>query len=284
MHFQFSHNREVVQPATTGAKLRIMIRNLRGKLRYIFYLLSSYQEGLLILLKIIFSKPITQLRLKNGLIIKGRKRSLLLEIVDEIFFQKVYTPGFLGIHRGDVVIDIGANIGVFSLYAAKEGAGKIYAIEPLPENIRAIKQNFHTNNITDVDVSRVAISDKTGEARFYLDGFDPHGLLFDRNAKRKLKKYIRVPTETLEHFLISRNIKRVDFLKVDCEGSEGKILASTPASVWKNIQRVALEFHDGISQLSHNDLIQKFKEMGYKTALAGNGPLLGYIYAWRTRR
>jgi len=255
-----------------------MALNLSGKYRYISHILSYYPSGLKILIKQrLLGKPITSVKLRNGLVILGRKTSLLVDVIDEIFFRKGYTPKFLPIESGDVVVDIGANVGVFSLLAATRGAGKIYALEPLSNNARLININFKENNLPEPVVVQAAVADKIGKARFYLGKSDPHGSLL----KEGFRKNIEVSTLTLGSIISKYRLKKVDFLKIDAEGSEGKIVMSTPPEVWKKIRKVSLEYHDDMSPVKHEDLNKRFQRLGFKTRLTFDGSPYGYIYAWR---
>lgn len=254
-----------------------MSLNLSGKYRYISHILSYYPDGLEILIKQrLFGRPVSKIRLRNGLVIRGAKNSLLLDIVDEIFFRNGYTPKFLPIKSGDVVLDIGANVGVFSLFAAKKGAGKIYAFEPLQQNLKLLKRNFKENNLPGSVIIQAAVTDKTGRAQFYPGKSDPHGSLL----KEGFGKNIEVPTLSLESIFQKYHLKKVDFLKIDAEGSEGKIILSTPPEVWKKIRKISLEYHDNISPVKHEELRKRFKRMGFKTRLVSDNSPYGYIYAW----
>jgi len=256
-----------------------MALNLSGKYRYISHLLSYYPDGLEILIKQrLLGKPVSQIRLRNGLIIRGAKNSLLVDVIDEIFYRKGYTPKFLPIKSGDVVVDIGANVGVFGLFAASKGAGKIYAFEPLPNNASLIKINFKENNVPEPVVVQAAVTDKSGRARFYLGKSDPHGSLVKEGFRGK----IEVSTLTLGSIISKYHLKKVDFLKIDAEGSEGKIVMSTPPEVWMKIRKVSLEYHDDMSPVKHEDLNKRFQRLGFKTRLTFDGSPFGYIYAWRT--
>jgi len=65
-----------------------------------------------------------------------------LTMVDQIFFEKIYTPEILAIKKNDVVVDIGACIGIFTLFAAKNTKNKIYAFEPHPDNVTFLRKTF----------------------------------------------------------------------------------------------------------------------------------------------
>ncbi len=211
------------------------------------------------------------------MIIRGTKSSLLVDVIDEISYRRAYTPKFLPIKSGDVVVDIGANVGIFSLFAATLGAGKIYAIEPLPENTGLIYQNFKENNLPAPVAVQAAVSDKTGRARFYVGKSDPHGSLL----KEGNKKNIEVPTLTLESIISKYHLKKIDFLKIDAEGSEGKIVMSTSAEAWKNIRKIALEYHDNLSPVQHGEIEKRLQAMGFETRTASDDSPYGYIYAWK---
>jgi FkbM family methyltransferase len=255
--------------------------NLTGKLNYILYIIRNYPEWYLIFSNRLLKKPITKLKLKNGLIILGGKRSLILDIADEIFVQKVYNPKFMPIRLGSTVIDIGANVGIYSLYAAWKGAKKIYAFEPLSKNLVLINRNFKINRLPQPSLSNAAVTNKTGTAKLYLSDFDSHGLLFDHNYKDKFTKHVDAKTVTLSRIIQVNRIKKVDFLKIDCEGSEGEIIYSTPKSIWEKIDKIAIEYHNGVSSYSHTDILKKLKKVGYRTKVKVVDPFLGYIYAWK---
>jgi hypothetical protein len=77
------------------------------------------------------------------------------------------------------------------------------------------------------------------------------------------------------------NLEQIDFLKIDCEGAEGPILQSTPNSYLKRIRKIALEFHDHLSELNHKDIQNILKGAGFNIRLKWDEKSpFGYIYAW----
>lgn len=254
---------------------------LISKIKYLFKLLANYNNWLYIVICRFFDKPIERIILNNGTIIIGGNKSLTIDIVDEIFVRNVYNPIDFEIKPNDIVADIGANTGIFSLYAALKGAKKIIAIEPLSENLKYIRENFSLNNLRNPLVINKAISNKNGRSKLYLSDYDSHGLLFNQNNLQKFSKYIYVDTLKFSSLLKKYNLSKIDFLKIDCEGSEGYIFSETNNSHWKNIKKISIEYHNGVSILNNNQIIKRLHTFGYKTKKMESDNLFGYIYAWR---
>ncbi|MFZ1721378.1 MAG: FkbM family methyltransferase [Microgenomates group bacterium] len=258
-----------------------MLKKLISKLKFAFYLIKNYKNSL----QILFfrkKKTIKQISLRNGITFVGNQKSQLLEITTEIFFDQVYTFK-IKINQGDIVVDIGANIGVFSVFAASNGASHVFAYEPFPENIKLIKKNSKLNGYRTIVTTQAAVSDKLGQSKLYLGSVDSGNLLFDHNSEGKLSTYVQVPTVTLESIFKTHHLSQIDFLKIDCEGSEGAIFQSTPDRIWKKIERIALEFHDNVSIIHHAEIEKRLSKLGYKTDIVANPDSpFGYIYAFRS--
>lgn len=179
-------------------------------------------------------------------------------------------------------MDIGANIGVFTLFAAYNKQNTVHSFEPFPGNFEFLNRNIHTNGLHNITTHCVAVGDKVGFEKLFISDISGGHLLFDRNINGKLEKYIEVPTITLQSIMDDNNLEQIDFLKLDCEGSEGLILMSTPTDYLKRIRNIAMEFHDNVSTLKHDDIQRLLKEAGFVTRLNwdGNSPF-GYIYGIR---
>lgn len=221
-----------------------------------------------------------KLLLKNGIELYAPKNHPLIEMFSEIFIQNVYTPSNFQIGPNDIGIDIGANIGIFSLFAAKATHNLVYAFEPFTENIKYLSKNMHANGIKNVLVNKLAVSDKIGINKLYLN-YNPAGNILSYHSIEGEREYIEVQTTTLQSILDNNNLEQVDFLKMDCEGSEGIILMSTPKEYLRKIRKITMEFHDNVSLLKHNEIQELLEEAGFVTELRwnGKGPF-GYIYAY----
>ncbi|MEP7285722.1 MAG: FkbM family methyltransferase [Chloroflexota bacterium] len=229
---------------------------------------------------IVQQKPPTTVLLKNGPHIRSSQNPLPL--VREIFFENVYTPKELSIGANDVVVDIGANVGVFSLYAASRTKNHVYSFEPLPSNYEFLQRNAAANHFEHITAFCTAVSDSIGMVKLYMSDSVAGNLLFDHNINGKLEKYIEVPTTTLPAIMDDNKLTQIDFLKLDCEGSEGAILTSTPLEYLRRIGKIAMEFHDNVSSLDHNGLQNVLRTAGFSTMFRWNGRSpFGYLYGWR---
>lgn len=258
-----------------------MIYNIYGKFKYIKELIFTYNNWYTILIDRIKKSVTHKVKLRNGITVNGGSHSIVVDLVSETFANKLYNPSNLNIKRGDIVVDIGANIGVYGLYAAQEKAKVVYEIEPLDENIPLIRNNFKNNNFNNYKIINVAVSDFNGTDKLYIGDLDSHGLLFDHNFKEKLTKYKIVKTMTLDNIFLKYKIDKVDFLKIDCEGGEGYIFKTTNVKTWRKINKIAIEYHDNVSVFSHQQILTKLSKLGYRTKLEKTGQKFGYIYAWR---
>jgi FkbM family methyltransferase len=123
---------------------------------------------------------------------------------------------------GMVVVDVGANIGMYTMLSAQAvgSSGTVFAFEPVPEVYRRLTENLAISGIVNVAPHRIAISDTTGTARFYLGRTDSMGSL----CRTQTAVAIEVPTETLDNFLERNGVTRVDAVKIDAEGAEMRIV------------------------------------------------------------
>ena len=126
------------------------------------------------------------------------------------------TSNFFNAHIKDykVFIDVGANIGGYSIRAAKYC--KVYAIEPLPRNYKILKINEKLNNVK-INSFNIAAGNKNGKIKLY---YEP-GAYGTPSVKRKQNYFIEVEMKPLDEII---NEERIDLLKIDIEGAEDLVL------------------------------------------------------------
>jgi FkbM family methyltransferase len=123
-------------------------------------------------------------------------------------------------------VDIGANVGLYSLYLAACGDVRTLAIEPQPGILERLKFHLATNPSARVDVLPVALSDHDGEAVLVLNDSDSGGTHIDKqDGRQNAGERISVPCRPLTAVLAETGIKSIDALKIDVEGAEDIVLA-----------------------------------------------------------
>lgn len=148
----------------------------------------------------------------------------LYELDTQRLFAKLVKPGF-------VIYDIGAYIGFFSLLAARLTGpnGRVYAFEPLPDNIERIKLHILLNGMEDaVFCIPKAVFDKTDNVPYYDFGRDDWGrigeMFFSTERYPPGPREI-VETISLDEFVFREGNLAPNLIKIDVEGREGKVLA-----------------------------------------------------------
>jgi FkbM family methyltransferase len=227
-------------------------------------------------------RSIERLVMRNGITLHGPANHPLVEMAEEILHAKLYTPDGWDLAAGGMVVDIGANIGIFSLLAAERQSSRVFAFEPHPENIRCLRRNVTANRQVNVTVLESAVSDRSGLQRLYVNTNAAGHSLYATSVIDGGPDNVRVPTTTLPEIMDTYHLDRVDFLKMDCEGSEGVILLSTPADYLNRIGRMAVEFHDNVSTIAHDRIQTLLEQQGFRTALRWDGVSpFGFLYASR---
>jgi FkbM family methyltransferase len=228
---------------------------------YLFLLHGHMMQGITIR----GGKPVYQYK---GTEIDSPKDSLeaYVEVFCENIYDVVVTP-----KDGDTVIDIGAYVGMFSIKASKfvGDSGLVVAVEPLPSNISYLERN--TAPLTNVRVAKTALADYTGSARLYSSpSTAAHSMTYVR------KDFTVVSVTTLDELVKSLGIKKVDYIKMDAEGSDINILLGAKKVLLRDSPILSMAcYHtdkDGIPFVGK--VIVFLQNMGYKCITKK-----GYIYA-----
>ena len=119
-------------------------------------------------------------------------------------------------------VDVGANIGCHSLIASKI-ASKVIAIEPIESLRNRLSANIRLNNINNIIIKPVAVSDYIGTVSFFLPKDDAANQgIGSLSRKEYTGKEIKVPVTTLDELL--KNEERIDFIKIDVEGHSKEVI------------------------------------------------------------
>ncbi len=196
--------------------------------------------------------------------------SLLPELKkdDDIVFYEIFERNMYMVNadelKNSTVIDLGANIGMFSLLVLKHGAEKIYSYEPNVVNFGKLKK--YTESFNNIQPINLAVCGKSGTV--YVNGVDMKGTSSINNEDGEYP----VECITLESIIDERNEKDL-VLKIDVEGSEYDILYSCPSEKLKRFNTIYAEFHDNIvfdkDGLNSKDALKKYiVDLGYNVEVS----------------
>ncbi len=163
----------------------------------------------------------------------------------EIFVFGIYRKVEDDIRRSDVIVDIGANVGFFALYAASlNSRAKIHAFEPFPKNVAQMNNNLRLNEAIarEIRLHPEAVADRAGTATLYFAAGDDSGCSLSQGGNQS--QSCAVPVVHVKDLFGACGIDRCDLLKMDCEGSELPILRATPPEMLAKIGAIIMEYHD----------------------------------------
>ena len=190
------------------------------------------------------------------------------------------------VQPGMTVVDIGANLGYYVLIeAAIVGrTGKVYAIEPIPGSYEILKKNVYINKYENIvethlcaisdtnSVSRIAMAKQKNFSTMFLEE-DEMSDWMKKQLEISIEKTLDVETVTLDKFLADK--KPVDFIRMDVEGYEGRIIKGMLDTVKNSGSslRLFMEMHPGVfgdSAAMVAEIIRDLTIMGFKVKFIVN--------------
>lgn len=146
---------------------------------------------------------------------------------------------------GMVAVDIGCNVGAYTLLASSlvGSKGKVYAFEPNPQTHKRLKNTIAANKITNIALFNCGLSDSPGQLTLYPNT-EPNNASATMVADGQTKG-ITVPVSTLDQVVDDNQIQRIDYLKMDVDGFEPNVLKGARQSLSRRIIRfLQTEFSD----------------------------------------
>jgi FkbM family methyltransferase len=217
-----------------------------------------------------------QLSLADGLTVYSLNADETRFVHREVFGARCYLQHGIELRDGDCVFDVGANIGLSSIFFHRERKGvRIFAFEPSPAAFDCLKANIELHGV-DARIFECGLSRESGTAEFTFypsntvrSGFHVN-LEVDRATTKTYMVNSGVPSRnadlflgflfkqvtfpcrlrTLSEIVDEEGVTRIDLLKIDAERSEGKVLAGVRSEHWPMIRQVALEVQDEAGALS----------------------------------
>lgn len=171
---------------------------------------------------------------------------------------------------GSVLLDLGANLGVVTLVAARLGAG-VVAVEAAPGNAACLRASCRANGFSNLDVVEAAVSDASGVVLFHENG------AYGQVTSEAGPGVVEVRAATVSEILRDRHLERVDVVKMDVEGHEPEAIFGM-RELLEPVGAPPVVFESNRHTLHRagttpTDLIALFEGFGYRTYLVGEGEL-----------
>jgi FkbM family methyltransferase len=186
--------------------------------------------------------------------------------------QRIWESSECHVEKGDVVVEVGADVGVYAIHAGREGAAQYVGFEPHPANYECAKHNSALGRPgfgECVTLFPFAVSDCCQFAPLYTgNGITANGLIDRGNGENS----IRVRTVTLDWLFGQKLFDYVDCLKIDCNGEEAKVFDGLSPSNLAKVRKIAIQYHHVLDNLRPGWVfaIQKrFREAGFTTKVKG---------------
>jgi FkbM family methyltransferase len=188
----------------------------------------------------------------------------------------IYQAAGVEIKKGDYVLDLGANIGIFSRWAADAGAEKIYSFEPIKENFQLLSLNAPSN----CEVHRLAVSNKDNEGvQMAYKPWAPGGSSIVKHEGGELQTVMTITIDTL---LENGIVEKIDFLKMDIEGAEVMAFEGISDDNLSKVRCVAMELHiNTIGEEAGKKIYDRMERLGFKSFTVFNPDECNLAYFWK---
>jgi amino acid adenylation domain-containing protein/FkbM family methyltransferase len=253
-------------------------------------------------------------RLPNGLAVAHQNKNETEFLYEEIFERQQYLRYGIELREGSCVFDIGANIGLFTLFVEEHCPGaKVYAFEPIEEIYDCLRQNARRYE-GKVKVFQYGLSDGEREAKFtYYPRYSmmsrQEGHSSEKEDQELVKRYLRnegrrgvegseellrradeilegrfegrqrvCRLRRLSDVMKEQGVERIDLLKIDVERSEEEVLRGIEEEDWEKIDQVVMEAHDedgGGRRGRVKELVEDLGRRGYEVAVEEDERLQG---------
>lgn len=203
------------------------------------------------------------------------------EIMNHSFEKDIFFPAVPEYHPqpGDIIVDVGAHIGTFSLLAAQRVApGSVHAIEASLDSFHFLRLNVALNDYPNIRPHHFAIAATDGVATLSHD----NGNWGHSTVANLSKSEESVPAKSLKSFLDSAGIDNCQFMKFNCEGAEFPALLAASNETLRKVERYLVFYHcDLWKENTESDLVAHFQQAGFTCSILNKKTKRGWLVAMR---
>ncbi|AFS80001.1 FkbM family methyltransferase [Candidatus Nitrosopumilus koreensis AR1] len=234
------------------------IQNLFHKIKIILKIINITKNSKETLKLIIKNKCPPKIELKNGINFYTNENALdVVAIIENFSSENNYDRYLIKTNENQHIIDIGANIGTFSVYIGKKyPSAKIFCYEPDEKNYDKLLKNIQINSIKNTVTYQKAVGKKNGISTLFSDEYGKFGTV-GSSTNKKGPKEKKVESITLQKILEENKIEKCNLLKLDCEGAEYEILMNNE-QIFNKIELISLEYHN--DNIHNGNELKKFLE------------------------
>ena len=200
--------------------------------------------------KVFYRTGSSDMSLIYEILLKSKEKS-------EYFFPKQINP--------KVILDIGGNIGIASIYLASIfPEATIYTFEPLHENFKILKKN--TQQYTNIKIFNIGLGSKNGDFKVYLsDNPDNFGgaSFYPEIGGNKVESYIKCEVKNINEILKELYVNSIDLIKIDTEGAEYDILYTLKGEILRDTSWITGELHGN----QDFELLNYLNSLGFSISL-----------------
>jgi FkbM family methyltransferase len=186
------------------------------------------------------------------------------------FILGIYEPGCTNVLRqyareGSLCVDVGANLGYFSIFMSRlvGGRGQVIAFEPMPDTVEILQKNVRVNDLRNVTVVQAAAGDVTGSVEFFSEqsqSMTKTASMLNHRFQGAARTTI-VPSIRLDDYFVGA-ARYPDFIKIDVEGAEESVLNGARETLARSSPALVVEIHRWGSPESQR-VLSLLSELGY---------------------
>jgi len=192
--------------------------------------------------------------------------------VDSLFEKEPITIEWIGrFQPGDVLIDVGANVGMYTIWAAKTRSVKVWAFEPEAQNYSLLNRNIVLNHLGEqVKAYCLALSDQAGYSELHLSDTQPGGSCHSLGERVDFNLQPRVPAYSqgcvaarLDDLVAASVVPQPDHIKIDVDGFEHLVIAGARHVLkTRKLRSMLIEINQNLAE--HMAMVKEIQALGFR--------------------